>query len=139
MRFIVFLLIAFLSTHSAYAETVPTDSGTPCPANYAELKPLDAEGLHQCKALHADICREFCGARYDKSEVRNFIQTGGKPGLVCLDISLDETKNGVLLSQDPSRKDCTEQHQGKMRWCIKYQSDIKASFGPFLQCAGRIE
>jgi hypothetical protein len=113
--------------------------GGNCPRTIQEIETRHVEGIYQCLSIQKDLCREVCGARYDKIDVRNFYQTGRKPGLLCMDETLDQTKNGVNLYQDPSRASCLETHEGVMKWCINYNKSYNGiDLGAFVACAGRI-
>lgn len=120
-------------------ECIGPVQGKNCPAQIDGIKAEHVEGIYQCLSIQKSLCYAACGARYDKIDVRNFFQTEGKPGLLCMDESIENIKNGVSLTEDKMRKSCLEVHQGVMEWCINYNLSYNGvSFGAFLQCAGRM-
>ena len=111
-----------------------------CPELLQEITTQDVPHIAQCEVIHKDLCKQACGERYDYAEVRNFIQTGGKPALLCMDGSLESSKNGVLLEQDINRKTCMELHHGKASWCVNYNKTVNnVALGAFVACSGKIQ
>jgi Bacterial protein of unknown function (DUF945) len=113
---------------------------TPCPSTFAGLQQRDVPNIAACTAFHNDVCRQVCGARYDKLEIRDFNQTSGRPGLLCQDTSMEPMKNGVSFISDPARASCLEVHEGMFRWCTNYNKTVGGiDFGAFVQCQGQIK
>lgn len=109
------------------------------PPTIRDLKQKDIDRIYLYSKLHGDLCREVCGPRYDATDVRNFRQTGRKPGLACVDSSTEAKKNGTLLLGDRNRAECSEIHRGVYDWCVGYGKNWNGiDFGPFLQCLGKI-
>lgn len=110
------------------------------PKSLSDIKQSDIEQIYTFTKLHKNLCNDVCGARYDKIDVRQFHQTNRKSGVVCLDDSIDDIKNGVKFSDDAMRYSCLETHAGVFKWCINYNKSLNnVDFGAFLQCAGRIK
>lgn len=108
------------------------------PKSVETLTQNDVNKIYLYTDLHKEICSKICGVRYDGIDVRNFIQTSSKPGLLCIDDSVDE-KNGMKLSEDEIRMNCTEKHRANDSWCVTYDRVFNhVSYGAFLQCMGKI-
>lgn len=108
--------------------------------NIKDIKQSNIEQVYSYTGLHKNLCKELCGSRYDKNDIRNFNQTGGKPGLLCSDESMEASKNGMKYTDDPTRKSCLETHAGNYTWCINYNKSFNGvDFGAFVACAARIQ
>jgi hypothetical protein len=116
----------------------PRESAS-CPKDVASITPDDVKKLYKCPALQKELCVQACGARYDTIDVRNFFQTDRAPGVLCQDTSAEKLKNGVRLTEDDSRKTCTEVHEGVSKWCTNYNKTMSGTnLGAFVQCQGVI-
>ncbi len=132
-RLHVAALIAMLSAVPALAA-----DGPGCPSTLAELRQPDVSRIASCASVHEEVCIAVCGPRYDKIEVRNFGQTGSRPGVLCQDTSIDSMKHGKSYAADPMRASCLEVHQGTFSWCTNYNRTVQGvNFGAFVQCQGR--
>ena len=111
-----------------------------CPKNMKSMTQKDVEHLYACPDLHQELCLKLCGSRFDHSEIREFYQTGRKPGLICLDGSNAIMKTGVAFDQDPVRKKCMDVHTGISKWCINHDYKIgKIKLGAFFKCGAKME
>jgi hypothetical protein len=120
-------------------ECVGSLSNKNCPSDLKDLKQSHVENIAGCVHLHKALCKKVCGARYDNIDVRQFFQTGRKPGLLCQDVSIEEVKAGVKYSADSQRAQCQEIHQGNFTWCTNVENSWNGVvFGAFVQCQGRM-
>lgn len=102
---------------------VPDES---CPQQLNKISKSHIQNIYKCENLHLELCKSVCGPSYSGLDVRNFMQTGGKSGVVCID------------GNSAPRTDCQEVHQGNSKWCISYNKIInKIDFGFYFQCAGK--
>jgi hypothetical protein len=132
-RLIVFVAVLF----ALPAFAAPDGPG--CPVDLAGLRQPQVPRVASCASIHKDVCVAVCGARYDTLDIRNFGQTGSKPGLLCQDTSIEPMKNGKSYVTDPLRANCLEVHEGTFQWCTNYNRTVNGvNFGAFVQCQGRI-
>ena len=112
-----------------------------CPDSLDAITSNHLTQLASCKHLHKDTCRTVCGARFDGTDVRPFVQLpAGQHGLVCLDSSIEPFKKGESYEQR-MQIPCTEVHGvANRRWCITYNHSINhTNLGAYLACAGRMQ